>query len=225
MRTLLFGSHIDAIRPLVAASGFDVVDQGPELVIAVGGDGTLMRSEHAWPGIPKLALRDSMICKKCSRLSNEEVLARVVAGDYTTEPLIKLEATAKGRTLTAVNDIVLHNGDPRHGVRYRVAVNGRQLGGIIIGDGIVVATPFGSTAYYRSITDSSFELGIGLAFNNSTEQADHIVLKETSEILVILERGPAMLYADNTPDNISLDVGDEVNIRRSTQMGTIIVVA
>jgi NAD+ kinase len=224
MRALLFGSHIETIRSLSIAHGFTLVEQSPELVIAVGGDGTLMRSEHAWPGIPKLALRDSMICKKCSRLSNEEVLAYVAAGNYTTEPLMKLEAQAKERTLLAVNDIVLHNSDPRHGVRYRVAVNGRPLGGIIIGDGIVVATPFGSTAYYRSITDSSFELGIGLAFNNSTEQADHMVLKEHTEISVVLERGPATLYADNAPDNISLEAGDEVVIRRSAQAGTILVV-
>jgi len=78
------------------------------------------------------------------------------------------------------------------------------LGKEFIGDGLVVATPFGSTGYYRSITDSYFELGIGIAFNNSTEQADSLVVKEQRQIKVLITRGPALLYADNQTKIINL---------------------
>ena len=80
---------------------------------------------------------------------------------------------------------------------------------------IIVATPFGSTGYYRSITDSFFEIGIGLAFNNSTEQVDHVVLSDESEIKLKIVRGPAIVYTDNQEKTSTLAEGDEVVIRKA----------
>lgn len=189
-----------------------IVEQKPEVVISVGGDGTLMESEHHYPGVPKVLLRDSMVCKKCSVLPNDQVLARIVQGRYTVEELPKLEVSALGVSLFGINDIVVHNADARHAIRYRVNVSGVPMGDIIIGDGIVVSTPFGSSGYYRSITDSMFELGIGLAFNNSTEQRDHVVLKPDSVIVLDVDRGPVIVYADNQQQAISAGPGDEIVI-------------
>lgn len=224
VKIVLFGNNRSAIEPLAKEAGFEVVDKNPEFVVSFGGDGTLMKAEHAWPGIPKIVLKDSMICKKCSVFSNEEVLRRVHDGKYSVEELIKLEVVADGKTRTALNDIIVHNKDPRHAIRYSLSVNEQTLGEAIIGDGVVIATPFGSTAYYRSITDSSFELGIGLAFNNSTEQSDHIVLKEDSVIKIKIIRGPAIVYADNQDEEIVLEKDDEVIIRKSKDKARIVVI-
>lgn len=221
----IFGKRGSDIEPLVRAAGFSIATEHPELVISYGGDGTLMHAEHAYPGVPKVLLKDSMICKKCSSYSNEEVLRRVSAGHYRIEELMKLEASANGQTLRAMNDIILHNGDPRHAIRYLLRVQDRVLGENIIGDGIVVATPFGSTAYYRSITDSSFEVGIGLAFNNSIEQSDHLVLDDASIITAHITRGPAIVYADNQSEHMVLDQGAEVVIRRSAERARIVIVS
>lgn len=224
MKALVFGKNKTTIEPLAKEAGFEVVENNPEFVVSFGGDGTLMKAEHAWPGVPKIVLKDSLICKKCSALPNKEVLKRVRNGKYSIEELIKLEVMADGKTRTALNDIIVHNKDPRHAIRYSLSVNGRTLGEAIIGDGVVIATPFGSTAYYRSITDSSFELGIGLAFNNSTEQSDHIVLKEDSEIKIKIIRGPAIVYADNQEEEITLEKDSEVTIRKSKEKAQIVVV-
>jgi NAD+ kinase len=88
------------------------------------------------------------------------------------------------------------------------------VGGEIIGDGVVISTPYGSTGYYRAITDSFFEIGIGVAFNNSTEQSDHMVLREESKIIVKIIRGKAVAYGDNNPEEIVLDDGDEILIKK-----------
>ncbi len=224
MKILIFGNNKASIEPLAKEAGIEVVDKNPEFVISFGGDGTLMKAEHAWPGVPKIVLKDSMICKKCSVFPNEEVLKRVREGKYSIEELIKLEVIADDKTLTALNDITVHNKDPRHAIRYSLSVNERTLGEAIIGDGVVIATPFGSTAYYRSITDSSFELGIGLAFNNSTEQSDHIVLKEDSVIKIKIIRGPAIVYADNQEEEITLEKDTEIVIRKSREKAQIVVV-
>ncbi|MBU6141712.1 NAD(+)/NADH kinase [Patescibacteria group bacterium] len=223
MKVIVFGKNKGKIEPAVRAAGFTIVEEDPQFVVTYGGDGTLMRAEHAHPGIPKIVLKDSLICKKCSRITNEEVLALVRRDRYTIEELMKLEVTAQGKTLYAMNDIALHNEDARHAIRYTVSVNGKPIGGTIIGDGVVVSTPFGSTAYYRSITDSFFEVGMGLAFNNSTEQSDHMVLKENSEIALKILRGPAVLYADNQKDTILVDRDAEVVFRRSSHTARVVI--
>lgn len=223
MKVLIFGNNKSRVEALVKESGFEIVEENPELVVSFGGDGTLMKAEYAYPGIPKILLKDSMICKKCSDLSNEEVLKSVIQNKYSTEELMALEVSVDGKTLHAINDITIHNKDPRHAVRYTVTLNNKPLGHTIIGDGIVVATPFGSTAYYRSITDSFFEVGIGLAFNNSTEQSDHIVLKENNIIKIKIVRGPALVYADNQTNELLAETGSEIIVKQSTKKAYIIV--
>lgn len=223
MKVLVFGENKAMMERLAARAGFKIVKKNPQFVISYGGDGTLMKAESAFPGIPKIILKDSHVCKKCSTLSNEEVLEKIKKNKFSIEELGKLEVSARGKKLYAINDVILHNKDARHAIRYSFSVNGRLAGRMIIGDGIVVATPFGSTGYYRSITDSFFELGIGLAFNNSTEQADHMVLKEDSIIKIEIMRGPAVIYADNQKKEILLEAGSEVVMKKSKNKALIVV--
>jgi len=222
MKVILFGEEKEKIESIVREVGFEIVEDNPDFIITFGGDGTIVRAESTYPEIPKIALKNSLVCKKCSKFSNDEVLRKVIAGEYKTEELFKLEASSGEKTLHAMNEMILHNVDPRHAIRYTVSINNEQVGETIIGDGIVVATPFGSTGYYRSITDSCFELGIGLAFNNSTEQSDHIVLKEESVIKLTLVRGPAMVYADNQKIGIDLKEGEHITIKKS--VGKVVLV-
>ncbi|MEK9183610.1 MAG: hypothetical protein AAB890_00865, partial [Patescibacteria group bacterium] len=141
VKVLIFGNKKESIEKLVKKSGFQVVNESPQFVISYGGDGTLMRAEHNFPNIPKIILKDSHICKKCPPLSNEEILLKVKNGDYKIEKLLKLEAQAKGKTLIGMNDIIVHNKDPRHAIRYRVIINDKNTNREIIGDGIIAATP------------------------------------------------------------------------------------
>ncbi|MES3004806.1 MAG: hypothetical protein V4690_01685 [Patescibacteria group bacterium] len=224
MKVIIFGDEKEKIEKTVVECGFEIVETEPDFIVTFGGDGTIVRAEAAYPGIPKIVLKNSLVCKKCSKYSNEEVLKKVKAGEYRKEEMFKIEATLGNKTLYAMGEIILHNEDPRHAVRYTVSVNDEQIGDTIIGDGIVVATPFGSTGYYRSITDSYFELGIGLAFNNSTEQSDHVVIKEDSVIKLSLSRGPAMIYADNQKESIELKEGEHIEIKKSNQKVTLVKV-
>lgn len=227
VKTLVFSSDAEKIRALLKPHlFFEFVSEHPELVVSHGGDGTLMKAEAAYPGVPKLYLRNSYV-GKLARMdkTNEELIQAVADGRYRVEEHVKLEAETKGKKIVALNDIVIHNADPRHAIRYVVTIDGVPLGHEIIGDGVVLATPLGSTGYYRSITDSSFELGIGLAFNNSTEQSDHIVLKEERVVEIRIVRGPAVAYADNQDERVELEDGDTVRIKRSRAVARIVVVS
>ncbi len=223
MRAVIFGKRKDEIKTLIENSDFEVVDANPEIVISYGGDGTIMQSEYEFPGIPKVVLRGSHICKLCSNLPNDEVLRRVKDNKYSVLEIQKLKAEAKGETFFGLNDVVIHNDDTRHAIRYTIEINGVPISEEIIGDGIVVATPFGSTGYYRSITDSFFEVGVGLAFNNSTEQADHVVLKEDAKIKIGITRGPARLYIDNQEKSVELREGEYATVEKSNEVAKIII--
>lgn len=215
VRVSLFGRDAQKAQELVRRAGFLIAQDNFDFIVSYGGDGTLMQAEHVYPGVPKILLRNSIICKLCSSLPNELLLEQIKEQNYSIEEFWKLEGCAKGQSVFAVNDIVVHNADPRHAIRYELYINEKKIGATIIGDGIVCSTPFGSTGYYRSITDSFFELGIGLAFNNSTEQSDHMVLREESTISLRIVRGPACLYADNQETTIKLDEGDEIIVKKS----------
>lgn len=222
MKIAIVSKNNDEIEILKKDKDFEIVEKNPDFVISHGGDGTLMKAEHKFPGVPKILLCDSEICKKCSPYSNEEILKRIKSGKYSVEESWKLEAEANGKKVMGMNDIIVHNRDARHAIRYRLWNNTREIGKEIIGDGVVIATPFGSTAYYRSITDSFFEVGIGIAFNNSTEQSDHMVIKEDGMIKIKITRGPALVYADNQEEFIELEKDDEVVIKKSNQIVKIV---
>ncbi len=213
-RILVLGRDSDVILPLVRQAGFLLVEDAPDVVITYGGDGLLLHSEREWPGVPKLPLRNSRHGKKCEPRTVQEALDRLARGELLPVRQAKVRADLKGESRVGLNDIIVHNARPTATVRCRVRIDGRPFGGEVVGDGVVVATPFGSTAYYRSITRSTFDVGLGVAFNNSTEPVDHLVLPESAHVRVVITRGPALVAADNDPHPLPMDEGDEVLIQR-----------
>ncbi|MBN1865914.1 NAD(+)/NADH kinase [Candidatus Sumerlaeota bacterium] len=222
-RVKIHGRRSHEIVPFVRGLGLEIVDENPEVVVSYGGDGTLLAAEKLWPGVPKVALRDSERCRTCSNESNELILRHLAEDRLKRCEFLKLQATAAGRTLGGLNNIILRNANLTAGVRFIVRIDGDLYGeGQIVGDGLVVSTPFGSSAYYRSITHSTFRVGIGLAFNNTIEPINHLVLSEESEIRIRVTRGPALLAGDQLPDQIDLDRDDEVLIRKAEQNAVIL---
>lgn len=225
MKTLIVGENQEGATQLLGSHSnfFEIVKTNPDIVISFGGDGTLMKAEHLYPGIPKLYLRNSRIGKLGHQTKeNHDILVHVVRGEYEIEEKMKLDARVGERVLVGLNDIVIHNENPRNGIRYEINIDGALFRSEIIGDGVVFATPLGSTGYYRSITDSSFEVGIGVAFNNSTEQSDHMVVRDGRVIRVTITRGPAICYADNQEESIKLSEGEYVDVMKSKNIGKII---
>jgi NAD+ kinase len=214
MRVLLYSRHTEEIQPALERQGLDLVTEDPDIVVTYGGDGTLLGAEREWPCVPKVPIRRSKNWIKCERHREEVILGDLENGNLGRRRLLKLEGIAKGRTIVGLNDITVHHARVSTAVRYRVLIDGEPYSGEIIGDGLVVSTPFGSRAYYRSITHSVFDVGIGLAFNNSTELVNHLVLSEESRVEIEITRGPALLVADNSPEPVELDRGERAAVCR-----------
>jgi NAD+ kinase len=225
-KVAMFGNHPEEVTDLVKSKGLEIVEKDPDAVITFGGDGTIILSEYYFPGVPKLALKSSRICKLCEPLENEEILTRFIAGTYKIKKVHKIEATISGKTLHAMNEIILHNVDPRRAIRYHMKINDEPMPKHeIIGDGAIISNAFGSTGYYRSITGSIFKVGMGVAFNNSTETNDHMVLEETDIVTIAITRGPGLVYADNQEDSIHVNEGDEISVKMSKHAAQLIRVA
>ncbi|MDX9979654.1 MAG: hypothetical protein RBU25_06335 [Lentisphaeria bacterium] len=218
IRAVLCGRHLDDLRNLLRDFPIVEVDQQPDVVIAHGGDGSLLGAERDWPGIPKCPLRDRRMNPKCPAHPDERVLNLLVRGELKESRVGKLVARmADGRQLVALNDLSMSKGIVTSSVRYRLWLDDELYKGQIVGDGLVVATPFGSTGYFRNITQSLFRVGIGLAFNNCSDQVNHVIVDRRTVIRTKVLRGPAVLVADNDPVRLDLDEGDEVTIVQGEQ--------
>jgi len=205
----------DIIDVICKNKNFTIVEKDPELVIAHGGDGTLLNAERMFPGIPKLPIRDMKTAVRCEKhFSLLEYIDAFSTNKLEKSELIKIAGIKNEDQLVGLNDIFIHNVDRGGALRYFVYIDGKPYGHEIIGDGAGIATVHGSTAYYRSITHSIFKIGIGLAFNNSTEVTNHLVLPEETEIKIKITRGPAVLIADNSPEQINIQEGEEVILKK-----------
>ncbi len=136
----------------ITASGGEVVDEDgwPDMVISVGGDGTMLagvRRALAWD-VPVLGFNLGTLgfLTQAEPEKMEEVVARLLSADYTTEERMTITATVDGQTATGVNDVVVEKVDFTRLISLEVSIDGR-LFTTYRADGLIVATPTGSTAY------------------------------------------------------------------------------
>jgi len=233
MRVMIVGKETEALAKLARGCGLDVRGQcdardgvplpdGVDAIVCHGGDGTLLGAERAFPTVPKLALRLDHECQKCERHSTATMLTDLAAGRIEATRIIKVQARIDATRLVGINDVIVHTVKPFSAVRYKVWIGDELYSEEIVGDGLVAATPFGSSAYYRSITHSVIRAGIGLAFNNTTEPIDHIVLRDDEAVRVVITRGPAIAVADNGPEVVELTDGDEVAINKADETANVL---
>jgi NAD+ kinase len=231
LKARLFGEQADMLRDELGADAIQFVEDDPDVVICFGGDGTLLSAELAWPGVPKVPIRNSRRGIRCIPHPPGEVLECLAAGKLIPTRFMKLECAVRYKGseepvcwLTAMNEFNAHMGLINSAVRFKLWLNdgGYQNGHEIIGDGFVVSTPFGSTAYYNQITRGVFHKGLGVAFKATADHTDHLVVPEDSTIRAVITRGPAVLAFDNAPEYFDLDEGDELTIRKHEQEAVIL---
>ena len=217
MKLYLAGFHNDSIRPYLLDAGFDIAASPAraDLIFVYGGDGAMLGAASDFPDRLIFAMRDADTAPLCPRHTIRKQLQMLRRGGLVRSELPRLCGSANGKQLFGVNDIFIHNKINVSAMRYDVLIDSELYGREIVGDGVGVSTVHGSTAYYRSITHSIFRTGIGLAFSNSTEIVNHLVLPESARIAIRILRGPCEMVADNQREAIPLSEGDEAVISLS----------
>lgn len=196
-------------------TAIQIVKTKPDFVICYGGDGTLLFAERSWPSVPKVMIRQNRVCSSCARLNRDTILQLLARGQYSLVEQPLLETTIHGRTIFGLNDIIIAHAVMNSGLRYRFYLNGDLYGGDLLGDGVVVSTPLGSTGYYQSITQSTFQTGLGVALNNTIFTISHLVVDADSIIKIKIDRGPALVVADNDEQFMTVPNGSAITIKRS----------
>lgn len=222
MKVALYGKNSNSIAHLLGQYGLEISDDKPDVIISYGGDGTLLSAERKFPSIPKLPIRDSKVCKKCPEHSTEHLLESLADGSLKSESFPKLEAKIGDEDVLAINDIVIRNSTPMHAIRFKVFKNSHAVTPeIIIGDGVVATTPFGSTGYFQSITRETLEKGFALAFNNTVQEIPLLKFDGDDIVKIVVVRGPGSFSSDNNPKQIPLHDHDEIKFFPSRHLANI----
>jgi len=208
--------------------GFVIDKFNPGIVISFGGDGSALMAEQLYSGVPRLTIKHSKVCKKCMLGKAHDfsgIFSKLKKKKYKIVKELKVEGVVDGekdKRLTGLNEINIAHAIPTRAIRFDVSIDRKLVAANLIGDGVVIATPYGSAAYFKIITGRRFSKGIGVAFNNINKKIKYRLAPADAEIKIKLNRGPALMCADNNTTMVPLRDGDVVTVKKSKEKAKII---
>lgn len=190
----LLVSPDEAARHDLASNG-DTSDA--ELVVVLGGDGTMLRAlrQFLGTGVPVLGVNFGRV-GFLSSLQPEELetgLTRAFAGELEVVELPTLEMENGDASHVAVNDVVVSSGEIGRMIELEWAVGGEDLGSVPC-DGLICSTPSGSTAY--NLSNGGPVLMWGIDAMATTFVAPHSLHARP----LVVPRGKDVLVWNRTPD-------------------------
>ena len=183
--------------------------RGADIAIVLGGDGTMLRALNQFhgTGTPVIGINYGRVGFLTAITADglEDGVARVFAGDYRTVELSTLEVVVGGVTSIAANDVVVAGGILGRMVELGHAIGDEELG-VQPCDGLICATPAGSTAY--NLSNGGPVLVWGLDAMVLTFVAPHTLDVRP----LVVPRGPDLVITNRTEgvDAIVLVDGREV---------------
>jgi NAD+ kinase len=149
------GDAVERLQAIADQSEVELVDHGAaaDIAVVLGGDGTMLRAlkHFLGSGTPVVGVNFGSVGFLTSITPDdlEAGLARVFAGDYLVVELRTLQVEAGSERQVAVNDAVLRSAVLGRMIQLSWQLGGEDLGNVPC-DGVVCATPAGSTAYNLS---------------------------------------------------------------------------
>jgi NAD+ kinase len=210
----------------------DLVSQLAEAdgLVVLGGDGTFLRAARALAAVdvPVLGVNSGRIgfLSKVEPESLATTLADMAADRFKIEPRMMLEATliraahddqpAESGRFAALNDAAIVRGAEARVLRLDVAIDNSHVASYIA-DGVVVATPTGSTAYSFSaggpILDPTARNLIVTPIAAYLSPIRSIVVSPAHTVRVRLVEGPPGIVSIDGRDDYPVEMGDAVEIR------------
>lgn len=208
------------------------------VLVVLGGDGTILRAARAAAphGLPILGvnLGGFGFLAEVGDRKVGDALVRLLEGDYRLDERMMLQAQVlrQGRPVKeslALNDFVVTKSGYARLLHLRTEVNGEHLA-TLLADGLIVATPTGSTAYSLSaggpIVHPDVDVIVLTPIAAHTLNARAVVVSGSDVIQIRVQPvgappPPAVLTVDGQ-EGFSLDPDDEVRVERSPHSARLI---
>ncbi|OOG44149.1 NAD kinase [Polaromonas sp. A23] len=198
-----------------------------DLALVVGGDGTMLGigRQLAQFGVPLVGVNQGRLgfITDIAFEDFQTALGPMLRGEYEEDRrwMIQAEVVRDGRCVfsaTAMNDVVVNRGASAGMVELRVEVDGRFVANQRA-DGLIIATPTGSTAYALSaggpLLHPSISGWVMVPIAPHTLSNRPIVLPDTGEITVEIVSGRDASANFDMQSLASLLHGDRITVRRS----------
>lgn len=218
------GKCTRAITEVTLSCGSKITDdiEKSDVIAALGGDGTIMRAAHIASklDIPVIGINLGRV-GYMAELDGSEIplIARYFDGQYTEDTRMMLTVKVGSRTYYALNDAVFHSKN-RHMCKYALSCDSRDVNEYR-GDGIIVSTPTGSTAYSMSAGGSVIDPRLSCICVTpicaQSLTARPLIFEPKSKLCVTAQCDEAMLTLDGSKP-ISVANGSKVNISKSKRV-------
>lgn len=205
-----------------AVHGVEVVGvDEADAVVSIGGDGTLLRAVRAaGPGTPVIGVDVGYVgyLAEVDPQDASNLVSQLAAGKYAViERMTVAIELPDGSVATGLNDVVVEKIVVQHALRLRCRIDGEDLV-TYRADGLIVATPTGSTAYAYSaggpVVDPAVEALVLVAVAPHNLFSRPVVLRPDSTIeLEILADRPAHISVDGQDHGVA-ESGQALVIRR-----------
>ena len=209
----------DNVKPL---SHKDLVEK-VDLIIVFGGDGTLLNSARQYldSQIPILGVNMGNVgfLTDLSVDNFETTIAEILSGNYKIEERNLVSAKFDDNHLYGLNEVVIHSGAYAQLMRYRLSVNNKVVYEQR-SDGLIVATPTGSTAYSLSaggpIIHPSLDVWTILPMLPQSLSSRPFIISSDENVEMELFEGPndsAKICVDGQ-DDIDVSYGVKISISK-----------
>ena len=144
----------------------DADPNGADVIVALGGDGFMLRTLHKFmtSGKPFYGMHRGTVGFLMNEFHLDELRERVAAAETTLiRPLVMRALDAEGQTheFRAINEVSVFR-QMYQAARLRILVDGKERLAELVADGVLVATPAGSTAYNLSVQGPIIPVGASL---------------------------------------------------------------
>ena len=199
---------------------------GTDAVVVLGGDGTFLRAARVLTevDVPIVGVNLGKVgfLSKAEAEGLEAMLAKIVEGRYRIEPRMALRgeihaagATTASASFKALNDVVVARGSLARVVRFSVDIGESHLA-TYIADGLIVASPTGSTGYSFSaggpILDPESRNLIVTPIAAYLSAIRSIVVSPDQHVAIRIEEAYEALVSIDGYEDHALTVGDVVTV-------------
>jgi len=182
--------------------GTSMRDMKVDAIVTIGGDGTVLLSQQGAPDVPMLGINmgGRGFLADVSPANAPKALRRLLAGELPIRERAKLAVEIASKRLPdALNEAVVRAASVGHTLDYNVLVDGEVVEATR-GDGVIVATPTGSTAYSLAaggpIVDLRLDALVITPICTSHPHGTPLVVPMDSRIEVEITRRDAILVVD-----------------------------